>query len=182
MDYGQQPVQPVNTPINEPQFFTAGEGNAPENVNPDAEISLNSDPYDPYSQAPTDSQERSPRNVGNTAISLTPSPKPEIIDFGQPNPENFPEPGPEFEPALGQITSLNDPQKTENEKTSNFDSEAIKTTESLSKSGIKEVDNALMKFKQDDNAADFYQTARDMMEKNMQNSYGELAAWKGKGD
>ena len=68
---------------------------------------------------------------------------------------------------------------TKLEPQESFNASAIKTTEKLGKTGIKEVDKALMRFREDGDAATFYQTAREMMTKNLINSYGENAAWKG---
>ncbi len=52
-----------------------------------------------------------------------------------------------------------------------FDKAAIKTEEKLSKSGIREVDEVLTKFKQDNNPSGFYDSVRNMMEANLDNSY-----------
>ena len=159
MDYGQ----PVNN-LGKESFFTPGVGDVAEEINPDKADSLNVDSY---------SIERDPRNVGNAAIF---SPDQEASAQNPALGENLPE--------LGQVTPLEMPPTAEpvtidQPKQEAFNSEAIKTTETLGKSGIKEVDNILMKFRQDDDASSFYDTARSMMEKNMKNSYGELATWKG---
>ena len=65
------------------------------------------------------------------------------------------------------------------QSSSAFMRDSIRTTEKLDPSGIKEVDRIISKLNQDGDVASFYTAARDMMEANMENSYGEKAAWKG---
>lgn len=55
----------------------------------------------------------------------------------------------------------------------------IKTKDRLDPAGVKEVDNAIAKLNQTGDVADFYDTARNAMETNLDNSYNrKLAAWK----
>lgn len=95
-------------------------------------------------------------------------------------------------PELGKIIDLNMPPSAkgktiENEDPSkiieaSFNKTAIKTDTTLNPGAVKEIDQAIIKFNQTGDAAGFYDTWRDAMEVNIDNSYnrkldnGKLAA------
>ena len=169
MDNGQ----PVNNQSQGPTFFTAGVGDVPEKTNPDIKGSLNTEVY---------SSDHDSQRVGNVAISSSETeattPSVERISIITSPYEGLKSNSPE------EIVNLAMPPGMEEEILKNVDAEpspkfnksAIKTDEQLSKSGIKEVDDILMKFRQDSNPADFYDAIRDMMETNLENSYNRKLA------
>lgn len=87
-------------------------------------------------------------------------------------------------PPLGEVVNVEQPpritQNTKSEANSipAYAKSSIKTTETLGEAGVREVANIIRKLGSDDDAASFYNVARDMMETNLQNSYGEHANWK----
>lgn len=181
MDYGQS-SQSNNAGFG--SAISSGSGNENQNINNSGD-SLNDTWYFPTSN-------RDPRNVGSSAVISSSQEIPQTQQTGdiinsypqQINSETAQE-NPSSD-QLGEVINLEMPPGsqfsdtgTKLESQEPFNASAIKTTEKLGKTGIKEVDKALMRFREDGDAATFYQTAREMMTKNLINSYGENAAWKG---
>ena len=177
MDYGQN-QQTVNSE-SEQVFFTTGAGVNSEsvnNVNPEDNLDLTN-----RTAHWGEVNAVKHREIGNRAIFPTdeiagdsadatdaersPTTLGEIVNLEMP---------PSIEPLVQNQTMPADVQSS-----SAFMRDSIRTTEKLDPSGIKEVDRIISKLNQDGDVASFYTAARDMMEANMENSYGEKAAWKG---
>ena len=120
---------------------------------------------------------RNPRTIGNRIISTpenspfqTPEQLGEVVPsmppgYEQPGPQ---QPGPETPPApLGVEPAIAVPA---------IDEAALKTDDRLDPRAVKVVDEAIHKLNQDGNIADFYDTARNMMETNLENSYNRKLA------
>lgn len=174
MDYGQNP-QSVN-PESEQAFFTAGAGvnsESANNVNPENNLDLTNQAINWNETTVAKHQ-----NLGNRAIFSPESPEsPKSLEENEKVPTGLGEVvnlemPPSFEPLAQAQPDLATPKAP-------FERKAIRTTEKLEPSGIREVDNIINKLSQDGDAATFYTSARDMMEANMENSYGDKAAWKG---
>ncbi len=170
MDYGQ----PVNS-NDRTDFFTSGAGSNQENVNnfeAENNVDLNNEQAD-WGASPA----RSNRNIGNIAINAPVVPK---------SIEEQVMPAGEILPAVGEIVNTGTPAELVDngdveavEVSEKFNRKKIKTGELLDDEGVGEVRAVIQKLNQDGNVADFYDTAREMMETNLVNSYGEKAAWKG---
>ena len=171
MDYGQ----PVNTD-SQLDYFTSGAGTNQVNINnfePENNLDLTNEQTDWSSPV-----ERSHRDIGNAAINAPDSKANKGYDIAIPKLEE-----------MGQVISMEMPPGREEivdmtpgqlaEQAISFDKNKIKTKDSLSELGVQEVKQVISKLNQDGNAADFYDAAREMMEVNMENSYGENATWKG---
>lgn len=81
----------------------------------------------------------------------------------------------EMPPGMKQAAA---PNQTEiiNAIETSLNSNAIKTGDRLDSAGVKEIDNAIVKLNQTGDIADFYDTARDAMEINLDNSYNRKLA------
>ena len=174
MNYGQS-SQPTN-PSSEDAFFTTGAGVNSEYVGstePENNLDLNNSASN-WNAAPMPGQ-----TINQQAIFSEETPSIETVSPMQ-----------ERAPELGQVVNLEMPPtqlpqdgtmplgQTENAPA--FVESNIKTTEKLESAGIREVDNIIGKLNRDGNIASFYDSARDMMEVNLKNSYGNQANWKGK--
>lgn len=121
---------------------------------------------------------RDPRAIGNRIISTpenspfqTPDQLGEVVPsmppgYEQPGPAPEAAPGPEMPPA---------PSNAEIAVPA-IDEAALKTEDRLDPRAVKVVDEAIHKLNQDGNIADFYDTARNMMETNLENSYNRKLA------
>ena len=162
MDYGSS-TQPSDK---EQPFFTAGVGNAPVDQN----ISENN--IDLTNQATnwdfTATPGRNFQNIGNQAIFSAENtaknlPSDDILGLDTPR--------------LGEIvdTEPTVPAKQSTEGVSNvsqFNQNAIRTDgDHLARGTMTEVDNAMARFSQTRRPAAFYDEIRDMMEKNLKNSF-----------
>ena len=183
MDYGQ-PMQSngVNPDL---EFFTSGAGTNSEDENT-FEAENNLDLTNAQSHWGT-SPDRNPRGIGNSAINssheATPVPRPETPKF--PEAPHITSETPSSTPELGQIVPAMPPgydyepsdQTAANpEANQAFDETALKTTDKLDLRAVKIVDDAIAKLNQDGNIADFYNTARGMMETHLDNSYNRKLA------
>ena len=182
MDYGQ-PMQSSGT-NQEADFFTSGAGTNSENENTfEAENNLDLTNTQSHWGA---SPERNPRNLGNSAITssgeATPVSRPEIPKF--PEAPRAANESLNTAPELGQIVPAMPPgyayespsQNTTSDATPGFDEAALKTADRLDSRAVKIVDDAIAKLNQDGNIADFYDTARGMMETHLDNSYNRKLA------
>ena len=170
MDYGQS----VNSQ-NQPEFFSAGVGTNQEDLNNfEAENNLESG----NQQADWGiTRDRDTRNIGNIAINTPELPK-GIEQQMMPDGEEIPD----FDVAVAEVEPPIDANVTninEEQQKVKFDQRKIRTKDTLDAEGIGEMQNVINKLSQDGNVADFYDVARDMMETNLVNSYGENAMWKG---
>ena len=94
--------------------------------------------------------------------------------------------GREVTSSLGEVVNIEQNPRTipdqqqplNNEQPANYIQSNIKTTDKLGEAGVREVIKVVRKLESDGNAASFYDTARNMMETNLKNSYGENANWK----
>lgn len=183
MDYGQ-PMQPSSSTNQEPDFFTSGAGTNSEDENTfEAENNLDLTNTQSHWGA---SPERNPRNIGNSAITssseATPVSRPEIPQF--PEAPRTTSESLNTTPELGQIVPTMPPgytyeppsQDTAPDAIPEFDESALKTADRLDSRAVKIVDNAIAKLNQDGNIADFYNTARGMMETHLDNSYNRKLA------
>ncbi len=111
----------------------------------------------------------------NTAWSPDPTPR-DSREIGSRAIENSdPRPRPEISPAILEQSNLppmpKDTAIVESALDIPFDKNALKTTDKLSQTGIEAIDAAVEKLNQDGDIANFYDTARQMMEANLDNSY-----------
>ncbi len=168
MDYG-------HTSQNDNNFFTAGAGadsSSAQTKNPelDDNLSLSNESANWNKIAAA----RNPRDFGNKVVNSQ---------------ETIPseaEIAPSGETELGKIVEVGMPpvSTSENKDTkttgeiieASFDRTVIKTDKKLSTKAINEVDKAVNKLGRDGNVADFYDTARDAMEANLDNSYNRKLA------
>lgn len=164
MDYG-------HTSQSDGAFFTAGAGTSPEGLGDAGANNLDlSNKSIEWGQ--NANLERDSRNLGRSANRLPD------------HTENIGEGSQNSEPQLGEVVDLSMPPGAESlnledpdvPAEASFDKNAIRTSEKLSPSAIKEVDMAIAKLNQDGNIADFYNTARDAMEANLDNSYNRKLA------
>lgn len=174
MDYGQG----RNTRNLDDDLFssgiTSGVGTASDNYNPDIKGSIHStDENMSWNGENNDAKPQNYREIGNSAISsnnIEPNgvlePNRPINLEAPPAPEDIP-----FSPVLEESTVQKENPETIEEKTV-----GIKTAEHLNESGIRAIEKATQKLNQDGNIADFYTRARDMMEQNLENSYGRKLA------
>ncbi|MBO7718230.1 hypothetical protein J6S37_01905 [Candidatus Saccharibacteria bacterium] len=166
MDYGQ----PTNQDDRSNPFFTTGAGTNRETVNTfQSENNLDLSNNQADWSAPL---ERDHRSIGNKAMGAPEtSPDQENVNSEVPDLTN-----------MGKVISLDASRRDYNPKENpstaevaeqaiSFDRKKIKTGETLEEAGVQEVQNVINKLNQDGNVADFYDTARDMMEANLYNSY-----------
>ena len=136
------------------------------------------------------SPERDNRNLGSKAISLpeasaTPGSSELPDTLSTPNSQESPNAAtasteqisPSMPPGY-EATPVGSADTTESATAiPEIDNSVIKTEEFLDARAIKVVDNAINKLNQDGDIANFYDTARDMVETNLKNSYNrELGA------
>ena len=153
-------------------FFTVGVGSNSANAN-NFEAENNLDLTSGAWVGP--SSDRNLRNIGNSAINSQEAPSPQgeapsSMEFGQIIDLAMP-------PNLAQ-------QDTKSIKTAkpadiveaSLNTHVIKTKDRLDPAGVKEIDNAIIKLNQTGNVADFYDTARNAMEVNLDNSYNRKLA------
>ena len=168
MDYGQ-PIQPAS---GGQAFFTAGVGTSAKNANTFEEEN-NLDTSSEGAASWKNPVERNPGDTGKNVLNSFGNTDPAKEEL---NPSIVEEPS----KTLEQTQDLLMPPGTINPEIlqpenqlsqERFNQAAIKTEEKLSKSGIKEVDDVLVKFRQDGNPASFYDAVRDMMKVNLKNSY-----------
>ncbi len=173
MDNGQN-TQSANSQPDQ-AFFTAGVGTNSETTNNfESENNL-----DLTNEAATWNSSKIvvSQDIANHAIS----PSENIIEAPT-NPELHAEQSSDSN--LGQIINLEMPptakqpsESTQNETApESFTKSYIKTGEKLESSGIGEVDRIISKLNQDGNIVNFYDSARDMMEANLENSYNRKLA------
>lgn len=118
---------------------------------------------------PMPSNEAAPRGVG---VELDPN----LVPGGRSEMQN----------GLGEVVELTPPPVAEEPSAADvaasaagFDKENIKTTDTLNEAGVKGVEMAITKLKQDGNIADFYTLVRgEMLDANMDNSFGANSALK----
>ena len=151
MDYGQR-SQNNDIPSSDALFasgLTEGVGVNPEQTKLDAEGVLQSN----------ESWRRNPQTIGN-----------KIINF-----PNSPNSVTEAKEHLGVIEPTMPPMAAEETQTqSSLKTDIIEA--SLDSAGVKEIDKAISKLNRTGNVADFYETARDAMETNLNNSYNRKLA------
>ncbi|MBR2543120.1 hypothetical protein IKF03_00745 [Candidatus Saccharibacteria bacterium] len=167
MDYGQ----PTNT-SNEMPFFTAGVGDVPENLNPDAKNSLNTGVYSP---------ERDIRNLGNVAIFPSES-TPNLAE--QPTTkESLPQENPNKDPdAIGQIVPFGMPPDHDSFSSSTTPdlSQIARENDRISLKTIKAVEKATTDYKHDQiSPAELANFKADATEAYMKTF--EHPNWKGEG-
>ena len=145
----------------------------------------NQDNQGDFTDKPLDNNiEYDSRNLGNTAIASSGNISSSVTDN---NEAVLPMPGEEEK--MGQVVNLEMPPNSANEVSVNTKEKdpveaalspnvklEVKTTERLSHGGIKAVDDAIDKFAQDNNPTEFYETVRDLMEENLDNSYNRKLA------
>lgn len=193
MDYGQPSKMDNRQP-----FFTAGAGtNQVEDNTFEAENNLNSNNFNSNNALVDRDANRNARDIGNIAINSPELPK-SISERMMPDGGELPKMGEVFEAGLppdvddtenntGETTEILQLDEMKQQKqgdagldeSSWFDESKIKTGDSLSADGIKEMQKVINKLEQDGNVADFYEAGREMMEVNIERSYGPNAAWKG---
>ena len=205
MDYGQNPAQPF-TKVEHGDMKNAGEvfdaknnldltnqadewGNASLDTSADASISLHPSNSAALGAIAIQSAPVVPRDFG------TPTAEPTLTSLTEKQPTSLDGreyvTGPRYNfdnqeslPPLGEVVNVEQPPritqntKSEANSTPAYAKSNIKTTETLGEAGVREVANIIRKLGSDDDAASFYNVARDMMETNLQNSYGEHANWK----
>lgn len=154
-------------------FFTAGAGTNSVNTN-NFEAENNLDLTNSNISWGNPSPERDLRNIGGRVINSH-----EAVMPGQ----NETAPSPEF----GKIINLEMPPgakldnapKPANQAEiieSSINKSVINTEGRLESAGVKEIDKAISKLNKTGNIADFYDTARDAMEVNLDNSYNRKLA------
>ena len=171
MNYGQ----PTNQDGRSNPFFTTGAGTNQDTVNTfQSENNLDLSNNQADWSAPL---ERDHRSIGNKAMGAPEtSPDKENVNSEVPDLTN-----------MGKVISLDASRRDYNPKENpstaevaeqaiSFDRKKIKTGETLEEAGVQEVQNVINKLNQDGNVADFYDTARDMMEANLDNSYNRKLA------
>lgn len=172
MDYGQNSQKGAI-----PEFFTSGAGTNLENEN-SFESENNLDLTNTANNWDLPMPDRDQRAMGNRAIASAESlnfsnettpPKeaaPTSIDNIANNPPTEqPSPNP---------AAMQPPATTE--ETPRFEKAHIKTDDRLSDTAVAAIDQAKAKLDQDGDIASFYNTARDMMEVNLENSYNRKLA------
>lgn len=154
-------------------FFTAGAGTNSVNTN-NFEAENNLDLTNGNISWDGSSPERNLRNIGGHAINSQ-----EGILSEQHETTSSPE--------LGKIINLEMPPgaKLDNAPKpldqaeiieSSINKSALNTEGRLESAGVKEIDKAILKLNKTGNIADFYDTARDAMEVNLDNSYNRKLA------
>jgi len=156
MDNGQQ------TRANE-AYFTAGVGNAPVDQTPENIPNLN---IDQSNWGP----ERNLKEVGSNIISLTEKRQDSESDQNQAQNQDSSD--------MGKIIPLNPTtsRQMQNDST-DINVDAVYTEgDHIAKSALIEVRRAESKFYQTGNASDFYEDTRNLMEANLNNSWGRKLA------
>ena len=162
-----------------PDFFTSGAGTNSENENnfePENNLDLTNTTTDWELPMP----DRDQRKIGSQAIASA-----ESLNFSAEAP--VPTPEEDLAAKINAITenkaapvALN-PAITQAETPpvpEQFEKSHIKTDDRLSDTAVAAIDQAKAKLDQDGDIATFYDTARNMMEVNLENSYNrKLAAW-----
>lgn len=165
MNYGQD-----NSQEKVPDFFTSGAGTNSVNEN-NFESENNLDLTNSTTEWGMPMPDRDKRGIGNRAIASAES-------LNLPS-ESAPNPGEDISAQIKAITDdkvsqtpLN-PAIVQKDDTavSQFEKSHIKTEDRLSDTAVAAIDEAKAKLDQDGNIASFYDTARDMMETNLENSY-----------
>ena len=155
MDNGQQ------TRANE-AYFTAGVGNIPANQNPEDIPNLNIDQS-------VWSPERNLKEVGSNIISL--AEERQGLDPNQSQDQTSPDMGKiiPLEPATS--------KRTPSEVAADINPSAVYTEgDHIAKSALIEVRRAESEFFQTGNASSFYDNTRNLMEANLDNSWGRKLA------
>lgn len=166
---------------NVPNFFTSGAGTNSVNEN-NFESENNLDLTNTTTDWNLPTPDRDQRKIGNQAIASAESLNLSNETDSPPSVENIAEKinaltGNKAEtnqvalnPAITQVeTPLTPPQ---------FEKSHIKTDDRLSDTAVAAIDQAKTKLDQDGDIASFYDTARNMMEVNLENSYNrKLASW-----
>ena len=174
MNNGQ--TNPNNQSPVPPDFFTVGNGSN----NPEANKSIG-DNLDTSSVEWGPQSNHDTQRVGKSALyedDLTRS----TIDAEKSIPFGMP---PDYiKPLVQESTLTENPIETQAQLADNgqpdvIDFDTIKTSDTLSSSGIRAIDKAEKRLEQDGKMGDFYNTARQMTEANVNNSYGDKANWKG---
>ena len=157
MDYGQR-LQNNSISSNDALFtsgLTEGAGNNPEQTELDAKEGL-------YAN---ESWQRSPQAVGNKIINF-PNSTIEASD-NQSQKERLGVIEPTMPPTMSEETQIIE---------ASLDKTALNTEGRLESAGVKEIDKAISKLNRTGNVADFYETTRDAMETNLNNSYNRKLA------
>ena len=165
MDYGQR-LQNNSISSNDALFtsgLTEGAGNNPEQTELDAKEGL-------YAN---ESWQRSPQAVGNKIINF-PNSTIEASD-NQSQKERLGVIEPTMPPTMSEETQTRSSLKTDIIEAS-LDKTALNTEGRLESAGVKEIDKAISKLNRTGNVADFYETTRDAMETNLNNSYNRKLA------
>ena len=162
MDYGQR-SQNNDIPSSDALFasgLTEGVGANPEQAKLDAEGGLQSN----------ESWQRNPQAIGNKIINFPNSPN-SVTEAK----EHLCVIEPTMPPMAAEETQTQSSLKTDIIEAS-LDKTALNTEGRLESAGVKEIDKAISKLNRTGNVADFYETARDAMETNLNNSYNRKLA------
>ena len=162
MDYGQR-SQNNDIPSSDALFasgLTEGVGVNPEQTKLDAEGGLQSN----------ESWRRNPQTIGNKIINFSNSPNSVMVAK-----EHLGVIEPTMPPMAAEETQTQSSLKTDIIEAS-LDKTALNTEGRLESAGVKEIDKAISKLNRTGNVADFYETARDAMETNLNNSYNRKLA------
>lgn len=162
MDYGQH-SQNNDIPSSDALFasgLTEGVGANPEQTELGAEEGLQSN----------ESWQRNPQTIGNKIINFPNSPN-SVAEAK----ERLGVIEPTMPPMVAEETQTQPPLKTDIIEAS-LDKSALNTEGRLESAGVKEIDKAISKLNHTGNVADFYETARDAMETNLNNSYNRKLA------
>ncbi len=163
MDYGQR-SQNNDIPSSDALFasgLTEDVGVKPEQAKLDTEEGLQSN----------ESWQRNPQAIGNKIINFPDSPDSTMAE----KKEHLGVIEPTMPPtAIGEAQTQS-PLKADVIEAS-LDKTALNTEGRLESAGVKEIDKAISKLKHTGNVADFYETARDAMETNLNNSYNRKLA------
>ena len=162
MNYGQH-SQNNDIPSSDALFasgLTEGVGANPEQTELGAEEGLQSN----------ESWQRNPQTIGNKIINFPNSPN-SVTEAK----EHLGVIEPTMPPMAAEETQTQSSLKTDIIEAS-LDKTALNTEGRLESAGVKEIDKAISKLNRTGNVADFYETARDAMETNLNNSYNRKLA------
>ena len=169
MDYSQSSQNDHSGP-----FFTAGAGTSEENANT-FQAENNLDLSNTQMDWSIKQAERDHRSIGNAAIGAPETTmNSDDTELEAPNPvkmgkvirlEPRSETGSDKEPTASEVAKL-----------ATFDKRKIITRETLDESSVQEVQSVIDGLNKGADPADFYETARDMMEANLDNSYNRKLA------
>ena len=165
MDYGQR-SQNNGISSNDALFtsgLTEGVGKNPEQTELDAKEGLRSN----------ESWQRNPQAIGNKIINF-PNSTIEASD-NQSQKERLGVIEPTMPPTMSEGAQTQSSLKTDIIEAS-LDKTALNTEGRLESAGVKEIDKAISRLNRTGNVADFYETARDAMETNLNNSYNRKLA------